>query len=414
MDSPRLDLSLGYHLVKANAPPGDCGCFTANGGFVGAQLNLSSRLGLAAEGGSVRASRISGLNQNLALTTYLAGPRVSIPFRRTQLFGEFLAGGAHAGDSYFPSSKNTSTSASTFAWSVGGGLDFALTPRFSIRPFDASYLHTSFPNGVNDTQRQLQIKAGVVMHFGGTGGANQYVASEPPAPRHVKGISLSCSTLNQVINPGQPVHISAMTSADPDRYYFTYDWTTTGGSIVGHGSVITINTGNLQPGSYSVEGRAVLDSDPSNKLSCNVGFEVVPANAAQSEFTRFSAPPGDSSFEQGASKHFRDLFFNYDQSDLRPDAWSALSEDTKYLSTHPEVQITIAGYADERGSAEYNLALGMQRAEATRNALVASGIASERIRVLTYGKERSFCSDDTDVCMQQNRRAHFVVENDDN
>jgi len=78
------------------------------------------------------------------------------------------------------------------------------------------------------------------------------------------------------------------------------------------------------------------------------------------------------------------------------------------------LKITIAGYADERGSAEYDLALGMQRAAVTRDALISAGVAASRIKVISYGKELSFCAEDTESCYQQNRRAQFVVEKDSN
>ena len=412
-DAPRIDVTAGYHLINANAPPAECGCFTASGGFVGAQYNLSSRLGLDGEVGTAHASKISSLGQNLALTTFLAGPRIALPGRRISLFGEFLLGGAHAGNSYFPNGSTGGSSASTFAYSAGGGLDFNLNSRYSIRVFDASFLHTSFPNGANGIQRQLQINAGVVMHFGAPrGDAPQYIALSPtPRAKAVKDIALACYTNNHIVNSGRPVHISAETSVDPDRYYFTYDWTTTGGAIVGHGNVITINTDGLTPGTYSVAGHAVLDSNPSQALSCKVDFQVASEqDQKQQLMTKVAAPPGDNSFEMAAQKSLRDLFFNYDQADLRPDAARAVLDDAAFLVAHPSLRITIAGYADERGSAEYNVALGMERAEATRSALMSAGVEGHRIEVISYGKERPFCSDDSEDCFQQNRRAQFVVE----
>jgi peptidoglycan-associated lipoprotein len=104
------------------------------------------------------------------------------------------------------------------------------------------------------------------------------------------------------------------------------------------------------------------------------------------------------------------LFFSYDQADLRPEAHQTVLEDAAILVAHPSLRITIAGYADERGSAEYNVALGMERAEATRNALMSAGVEASRIEVVSYGKERPFCTDESEDCYQQNRRAQFVVE----
>jgi peptidoglycan-associated lipoprotein len=412
IDGSRLDLVAGYHLVRANAPPADCGCFTANGGAVGAQFNLSPWVGLAGEVGFARASKISSLGQNLMLTTFVAGPRVSFPGRRLVPFGEYMIGGAHAGDSYFPSASSSGSSASSFAYSAGGGLDFNLRSRFSLRLFDATFLHTAFPNGQNGTQRQLSINTGVVMHIGGTGGALAHIATIPAPAKKSNHFALACYTNNRIVNSGQPVHISAETSVDPDRYYFTYDWATTGGAIVGHGNVITINTDDLRPGTYTVAGHAVLDSNPSSALTCKVDFEVVSKESQKQELmTKVAAPPGDNSYEVAAQKNLQDLFFNYDQADVRPDAARTVLDNASYLAAHPSIYITIAGYADERGSAEYNLALGMERAEATRSALRSAGVPESRIQVISYGKERPFCSEENEACNQQNRRAQFIVEN---
>jgi peptidoglycan-associated lipoprotein len=85
-----------------------------------------------------------------------------------------------------------------------------------------------------------------------------------------------------------------------------------------------------------------------------------------------------------------------------------LSRDATYLVSHPEVKVVIGGYCDERGSNEYNLALGQNRADAAKNALVTAGVAASRIRVISYGKEKPFCSESTEECWQQNRRAGFT------
>jgi peptidoglycan-associated lipoprotein len=251
------------------------------------------------------------------------------------------------------------------------------------------------------------------MHFGGAGGgAHQYVAdAATPHVKPVKDIALACYTNNHIVNPGRPVHISAETSVDPDRYYFTYDWTTTGGAVIGHGNVITINTEGLAPGTYTVGGHAVLDSSPSQSLSCKVDFEVASEeDQKQRLMTKVAAPPGDNSFELIAQKSLSDAFFSYDQAELRSDAAKAMLDDAAYLVAHPSIRITIAGYADERGSAEYNIALGMERAEAARSALISAGVEQSRIQVVSYGKERPFCSEESESCYQQNRRAQLVVE----
>jgi peptidoglycan-associated lipoprotein len=110
------------------------------------------------------------------------------------------------------------------------------------------------------------------------------------------------------------------------------------------------------------------------------------------------------------SAHVQDIFFDYDTYDIRSDAQSTLSNDANYLIQHPDIKIVIGGYCDERGSDEYNLALGQNRAEAARNALVTAGIAASRIRVVSYGKEKPFCTESNEQCWQLNRRAGFSMD----
>jgi peptidoglycan-associated lipoprotein len=95
---------------------------------------------------------------------------------------------------------------------------------------------------------------------------------------------------------------------------------------------------------------------------------------------------------------------------VRSDEDRTITQDAAYLTSHPNLKIVIGGYCDERGSDEYNLALGQNRASYTRNALVEDGVPASRIRVISYGKEKQFCSQMTDNCYQENRRADFVLD----
>ena len=106
----------------------------------------------------------------------------------------------------------------------------------------------------------------------------------------------------------------------------------------------------------------------------------------------------------------QDMFFDYDSFELRPDAQSKAAQAAAFLVQHPDIRILIGGYADERGSAEYNLALGENRANAAKDGLVTAGVAPARIRVISYGKEKQFCTEETDACWQENRRAQFSID----
>ncbi len=121
-------------------------------------------------------------------------------------------------------------------------------------------------------------------------------------------------------------------------------------------------------------------------------------------------PSNTMSAEEEFKANVQDIFYDYDTADIRSDAQATLSKDAAYLSSHPDIKVVIGGYCDERGSNEYNLALGQNRAEAAKNALVNAGVAASRIRVISYGKEKPFCTESTEDCWQQNRRAGFSMD----
>src|SRR5438128_7301406 len=114
--------------------------------------------------------------------------------------------------------------------------------------------------------------------------------------------------------------------------------------------------------------------------------------------------------EELFSQSVRDIFFDYDKYDVRGDQQSALQGDADFLKQHSTIRFTLEGHCDERGSTEYNLALGDNRANAVRNALVQAGISGDRIKTISYGKEKPFCTESNEQCWQQNRRGHFVYQ----
>jgi peptidoglycan-associated lipoprotein len=118
-------------------------------------------------------------------------------------------------------------------------------------------------------------------------------------------------------------------------------------------------------------------------------------------------PPAPIPFEQAV----HDAYFDYDKSDIRPDAREALSQTADYLKANPSIKATIEGHCDERGSTEYNLGLGDRRANAVKNYLVSLGVSADRMTTVSYGKEKPFCMEHDETCWQQNRRGHFVKAN---
>jgi len=112
--------------------------------------------------------------------------------------------------------------------------------------------------------------------------------------------------------------------------------------------------------------------------------------------------------EQLFAQNVKDIYFDYDKAEVRASEQSSIQADAAFLQQHSSINITVEGHCDERGSTEYNLALGDNRASAVKNALVGAGIAADRIKTASLGKERPFCTESNEACWQQNRRGHFV------
>lgn len=121
-------------------------------------------------------------------------------------------------------------------------------------------------------------------------------------------------------------------------------------------------------------------------------------------------PPPSVSEEDLFNQNIKDVYFDYDKSDLRGDQQSSVQADSQFLGQHTNINVTIEGHCDERGSTEYNLALGDRRASAVKDALVATGVSASRIKTISYGKEKPFCTESNEACWQQNRRGHFVYQ----
>jgi peptidoglycan-associated lipoprotein len=122
-------------------------------------------------------------------------------------------------------------------------------------------------------------------------------------------------------------------------------------------------------------------------------------------------PPPQVDYDKIFREGVRDAFFDFNKADIRADARDALSKTADLLKNYPQFKVTIEGHCDERGSTEYNLALGDRRAAAVKQYLVSLGISADRLSTVSYGKEKPFCTESNETCWQQNRRGHFVKAN---
>jgi len=106
----------------------------------------------------------------------------------------------------------------------------------------------------------------------------------------------------------------------------------------------------------------------------------------------------------------KDVYFDFDKSNIRPGDAQILDASATYLKANPNQIVLIEGHCDERGTIEYNLALGERRAKAAMNYLVAQGIDASRFTLISYGKERPVCSEKTEACWQSNRHDRFLTK----
>jgi peptidoglycan-associated lipoprotein len=209
----------------------------------------------------------------------------------------------------------------------------------------------------------------------------------PPATAPAPTATLTATPT--VISAGDPVQLT---------------WRTTDATAVtidGLGDVPSAGVRTVTPAASATYHLVARGEGGSADASARVTVNSPPA---------VETPATSMTDEQIFKANVQDIFFDYDNYDIRTDAQSTLAKDADFLVKHPDIKVVIGGYCDERGSDEYNIVLGQNRAQATKTALVTAGVAADRVRVISYGKEKPFCTDSTEECWQLNRRAGFTID----
>ena len=211
----------------------------------------------------------------------------------------------------------------------------------------------------------------------------------PPAPPPQPAPTASLSANPNSVQKGQPTTLSWQTTNATDV------------SIDGIGAVQPSGSQQVTPADSTTYHLTAKGAGGTQEATARV--TVGPPPPAQTT--------GPSATEEELfSQSVKDLYFDYDKADIRADQQSALQGDAQFIGQHSSIRATVEGHCDERGSTEYNLALGTSRAEAVKSALTQAGIAADRVKTISYGKEKPFCNEHTEECWQQNRRAHFVYQ----
>jgi peptidoglycan-associated lipoprotein len=208
--------------------------------------------------------------------------------------------------------------------------------------------------------------------------------------------------------PPPPAAITASISVSPDTIQSgqsaTLSWQTSNASDVSIDGIGAVQASGSQPvtPTDSTTYRLVAKG-PGGTQEATTRLTVTPPPAP---VAMTPSPSEEDMFGQNV----RDVYFDYDKSDIRADQQSAIQADIAFLNQHPNINFTIEGHCDSRGSTEYNLALGDQRAGAVKTALTTAGLSASRIKTISYGKEKPFCMEENEACWQQNRRGHFVYQ----
>jgi len=241
------------------------------------------------------------------------------------------------------------------------------------------------------TIRTLGMILGLVGFLTFVGGCKKKVAApppaQPPAPAASPTVTLNASPSS--INAGDMV---------------TLAWSSTNATDLdiepGVGKVAPEGHTPVQPSESTTY--TITATGPGGSANASARVTVTPPAVV----TPTKPQPGLSElFDQNV----KDAFFDFNKSDIRPDARDALTKTAEFLRSYPQIRVTVEGHCDERGSTEYNLGLGERRAQAAKNYLISLGITADRMNTVSWGKERPFCGEHTEECWQANRRAHFVM-----
>jgi peptidoglycan-associated lipoprotein len=225
-----------------------------------------------------------------------------------------------------------------------------------------------------------------------TAACNKKVATAPPPPTP----------------PPAPPAPTATLEADPNTIQqgqtVTLKWQTTDAtdiSIAGLGTLSSSGVKTITPDSSTTYTLIARGPGGSTDSSVRITVNPIPQAAATEP-----ALSDDELF----SRNVKDVFFNYDESKIRSEDQSVVSQDASFLSQHSNIRVVLEGHCDDRGSTEYNLALGESRADSMKTALVSQGIGADRLKTVSYGKERPFCNEDNEQCWSQNRRDHVTLQ----
>ena len=242
---------------------------------------------------------------------------------------------------------------------------------------------------MNYSKRKWTLALATLLLVALLGGCKKKVTPPPPAP------------------PPPPAAPTATLSADPASIES------------GHSSTLTWSTQNAD--NVTLDGTAVeVNGTRSVSPTQTTTYHLTAKGAGGSQDAEATVtvtqpppppppPPPAASDEEVFSQNVKDIYFDFDKSDLRPEAQQTLAHMAETMKAHPNWVVQIAGNCDERGSTEYNLALGERRAKSALDYLTQNGVSASSLKTISYGKEKPVCTESNEDCFQRNRHDAFTL-----
>ena len=213
------------------------------------------------------------------------------------------------------------------------------------------------------------------------------VTPPPPAPPTAPIATLAANP--NVLQQGQSTTLTWQTTNANDT------------NIQGLGTVPSSGSRTVTPSTSTTY--MLVAKGPGGTQDASTRVTVNPVPVAQVA----TPPPSEADL---FAKNVKDLFFDFNKATIRPDEIPVTDKNAKFLVQHPGIKIMIEGHCDDRGSEEYNLALGDSWANSLKESLEQQGVSADQLQTISYGKEKPFCTADDEQCWQQNRRDHVVLE----
>ncbi len=421
---PRFELFAGYSYLRAVPTYADGNRLVwLNGGSTSLAFNLNRYLGLVGDFGAYTNSEVrftdgyTGTvdvdNSNVAVMTYLFGPRVS--FRnhsRVTPFVQALFGGVHANQvSLRDCTVNCMLlpSEDSFAMTAGGGLDLRIHRHFAIRLIQAEYLmtrFTSYTTGTTSAQNDMRLSSGIVFRFGG----NPRAAKLPP-------VTYSCSVNPTTVYPGDPITVSGTALNLNPAKTPVYTWSVDGGTVTGTSDSASIETKQTAPGTYTLKGHVSEGAKPDENADCSAPYVVKvfepPTVSCAADPSVVIAGNPSTITASGISPQNRPLTYSYSSN---AGSVSGVGP-TATLSTAGApvgAIIVTCNMADDKG----------QTASATTSVTVAAPVATPKPltrdlcsvhfdrdtrRPSRVDNEAKACLDEVALNLQQNSDAHLAI-----